>query len=144
MTQNEKIVFGIAIAIGHYLLGVEVLFYYLDFDSILKDRVFAFSTPDYVNYWLMTYVFFAILFRFLGIIRFSYASSQGYREYCFGQLMLVALLCKEIYRYMFYLYMQGMVTAIDWRYICSISIILLIELGLLIYFYFTSFKLSKE
>jgi hypothetical protein len=132
------------IALGFCLLGAELVFYFFNFNQLLKDRVFAFGQKDYSNYWLMTYVAFALILRLFGLIRFISYEKQGYREYGFGQLMLVALLCKEFFRYVFYIYQKPMMESGNWRTLSYLLLLFIVETGILLYFYFVTRKMTEE
>ena len=142
--STKKMILWLFIVIGFSVLGAEIYFYFFDFEYLLKDRVFPFKTPEYINYWLLTYVSFSILLRTFGLIRFSFNNKQGYREYNFGQLMLVALLCKEFFRYAFYIYIKEAIESGNWETLSKFLLLFSIEIGLLIYFYFESIKMSTK
>jgi hypothetical protein len=141
---DNKIILRTIIALGFCLLGAELVFYYFNFDHLLKDRVFVFDKKDYSNYWLMTYVAFALLLRLFGLTRFISFNKQGFREYSFGQLMLVALLCKEFFRYVFYIYHKPMMEPGNWRTITYLILLFVVEVGILFYFYMAARKMTEE
>jgi hypothetical protein len=140
---DNKIILRTMIALGFCLLGAELYFYYFNFDQLLKDRVFVFGKKDYSNYWLMTYVAFALLLRLFGLTRFISYNKQGFREYSFGQLMLVALLCKEFFRYVFYIYQKPMMESGNWRTLTYLTLLFIVEVGTLFYFYVATRKMSE-
>ncbi len=143
MTENKTIL-RIITVIAFCMIGVEVYFYYFNFNTLLKDRIFSFEKPDYINYWLLTFVSFAILTRVFGLIRFLSDNKQGFREYSFGQLMLIALLCKEFFRYSFYVYIRQRIETGNWKTLLDFLLLFCIETGLLVYFYFASRKMTEK
>ena len=141
---DRKTILIILIIIAFLILGVEVYFYYFNFNWLLKDRIFNFAKPNYTNYWLLTYVSFAVVARLSGLISFISKNKRGFFEYSFGQLMLIALLCKEFFRYTFYIYTkQGLETG-NWKTLADFFVLFSIEIGLLLYFYFASLKMHEE
>ena len=141
---QRKIILIIFVALAFFILGWEVYFYYFNFNALLKDRVFTFSRPEYINYWLLTYVSFAVLLRIFGLTRLLFDNKQGFSEYSFGQLMLVALLCKEFFRYAFYIYIKQAIETGNWKTLSNFFLLFSIEIGVLIYFYFASLKMSEK
>jgi hypothetical protein len=142
--MSKRIILRSIIIIAFLIIGVEIYFYYFNFNSLLKDRIFTFEKPDYINYWLLTFVSFAILTRVFGLIRFLSDNKQGFREYSFGQLMLIALLCKEFFRYTFYVYIKQRLETGNWKTLTNFLLLFSIEIGLLVYFYFASLKMSEH
>ena len=144
LTSNKDLILRTIVIFGLSLLLAEIVFYYYNFDFLLKDRVFLFTRPEYSNSWLGAYIIFAILTRILGLFRLFYKNKQGYREYAFGQLMLLALLCKEFFRYSFYVYSQHIINSGNWNTLSSFLTLFLLESGLLIFFFFSSAKMATK
>jgi hypothetical protein len=140
---DNKIILRTMIAVGFCLLGAELYFYYFNFDHLLKERVFVFGKKDYINYWLLIYIVFALLLRLFGLVRFVSYNQQGFREYSFGQLMLIALLCKEFFRYVFYIYQKPMMESGNWRTVTYMALLFVVEVGMLFYFYMATRKMSE-
>ena len=143
MPDRKKILI-IIITIGFCLLVAEVYFYCFNFSFLLKDRIFTFDMPDYINYWLLTYISFSVLTRFFGLLHFSYGNKSGFWEYSLGQLMLIALLCKEMFRYTFYVYIRQIIETGNWRTFSGFVALFIIEITILVYFYFASLKMQEE
>lgn len=141
---DKKSILITIIAIGFCLLGTEVYFYCFNFNFLLKDRIFIFEKPDYINYWLITYISFAVLTRLFGLIHFSTDNKNGFWEYSVGQLMLIALLCKEVFRYIFYVYIRHTIEAGNWRTISGFVLLFGVEILILVYFYFASLKMKEQ
>jgi len=132
------------IVIAFLIFGAEVYFYYFNFNWLLKDRVFNFAKPNYTNGWLISYVSFAVVVRLSGLFNFLSEKKRGFFEYSFGQLMLIALLCKEFFRYTFYIYTkQGLETG-NWKTLADFLFLFSIEIALLVYFYFASLKMPDK
>jgi hypothetical protein len=140
---DNRIILRTMIAVGFCLLGAELYFYYFNFDHLLKERVFVFGKKDYINYWLLIYIVFALLLRLFGLVRFISYNQQGFREYSFGQLMLIALLCKEFFRYVFYIYQKPMMESGNWRTVTYMTLLFVVEVGMLFYFYMATRKMSE-
>jgi hypothetical protein len=141
---DRKSILTIITVLGFCLLGAEVYFYCFNFSFLLKDRIFNFEKPDYINYWLLTYISFAVLTRFFGLLHFLYGNKSGFWEYSLGQLMLIALLCKEIFRYTFYVYIRQIIETGNWKTLSGFILLFIIEISILVYFYFASLKMQEE
>lgn len=115
----------------------EVFYFMIVFNNgFFTDRIFTFQKPDYINFYLISYIIVSLVLRIFGLLNIARSKSSGLREFAFGQLMAIAIVARAIIKLTLFISIAKQSTAAPFNEMAVLIGLLLLEIFVLVCFYF--------